>query len=58
LKLTQQAGEVDSRKVISRLTKDQFYEWWAFGYLESWFPQEEKQSKGMTPNEVLKALGG
>jgi hypothetical protein len=37
---------VDS--VADELTKEQLFEWWAYGYINGWFPTEE-ESKAMDP---------
>jgi len=38
--------------VADELTREQLIEWWAFGYLNGWFPQEDEK-QGMDPQAAM-----
>jgi hypothetical protein len=38
--------------VADELTRDQLFEWWAYGYLQGWFPVEQEQ-RAMDPQAAL-----
>ena len=52
MKLAEISGEIDTRKSSSKITREQFNEWWAYGYLIGWFDRcFEQQDKNMMPIE-------
>jgi hypothetical protein len=59
LKLAEISGRLDADAVADELTTEQMFEWWAYGYLQGWFPQEEEK-RGMDPaaaQEFFQRLG-
>jgi len=52
LKLAELAGRLDADAVADELTREQLIEWWAFGYLNGWFPQEDEK-QGMDPQAAM-----
>lgn len=52
MKLAEISGQLDVDAVADSLTRDQLYEWWAYGYVQGWFPEPE-QTKGMDPAAAM-----
>lgn len=59
MKLAEICGQLNADMVADQISTDQLFEWWAFGYLQGWFPVQE-ESKGMDPHaakEFFQRLG-
>lgn len=52
LKLAELSGRLDADAVADELDREQLFEWWAFGYLNGWFPAAEEK-KGMDPQAAM-----
>lgn len=52
MRLAEIAGRLDADSVADELTTDQLFEWWAYGYMQGWFPVQE-QKAAMDPQAAM-----
>lgn len=52
MKLAEMTGQLDVDAVADSLTRDQLLEWWAYGYLQGWFPEPEHK-QGLDPQAAM-----
>lgn len=50
------SGTIDFESMADSMTKDEIYDWLAFGLLEGWMPVVSQPSSKMTPEQFKAQL--
>lgn len=52
MRLAEISGQLDVDAVADSLTREQLLEWWAYGYVQGWFPETDEK-KGLDPAAAM-----